>query len=539
MEYNRDPAMPKSSRPNFLLFITDQQRADFLGSYGHPVLRTPHIDSIAARGTAFDRFYVNSPVCQPNRASLMTGRMPSLHGVRSNGISLTMQAVTFVELLRDAGYRTALIGKSHLQNFTPHGPIVKRPPPRQDFHEPAKDLTQAIRNDLDAPKYEQETPEYWKRPGAKVQTPFYGFDHVTLVRAHGDEPGGDYDAWLEARDPKAKNLLGPKNALPHDYICPQAYRTAIPAELYATAFLGERACGWLDEADPDAPFFLMVSFPDPHHPFNPPGKYWDMYKPEQFPAPEAYSRNDWTPPALVRNIISDREAGNANLTGMNTIGVSAREAQEARALTAGMIACIDDAIGQVLAALTRSGGAEDTVVIFTSDHGDHLGDHRLMLKGAEQYQGIVRVPFIWADPQSRRASARTEALGSTMDISATVLERARIEPYSGIQAKSLLPAIERGRPVRDAVFIQYDHQQDSPGTNVPPRVHTLIEDRYRLSVFHGTGWGELYDLIGDPGEFDNLWDDPAHAKIRAAMTERLLLAEIEHVDRVPLPTRRA
>ena len=98
------------------------------------------------------------------------------------------------------------------------------------------------------------------------------------------------------RDPKAKNLLGPKNSLPHDYTVPQAYRTAIPEELYATAFLGERACAYLDEAKDDEPFFLMVSFPDPHHPFNPPGKYWDMYKPEQFPVPEAFSRNDWTPP---------------------------------------------------------------------------------------------------------------------------------------------------------------------------------------------------------------------------------------------------
>ena len=532
--------MPKSSsRPNFLLFITDQHRADFLGCYGHPVLRTPHIDSIAARGTAFDRFYVASPVCQPNRASLMTGRMPSVHDVRSNGISLSMKSVTFVDLLRDAGYKTALVGKSHLQNFTPHAPIIKRPPPRGGFHEPSKDVSQALRSHLDEPKYEQETPEYWTKPGAHVQTPFYGFDHVTLVRAHGDEPGGDYDRWLEARDPKAKNLLGPKNSLPHDYSVPQAYRTAIPEELYATAFLGDRACAYLDEAKGDDPFFLMVSFPDPHHPFNPPGKYWDMYKPDQFPVPEAYSRNDWTPPALVQNIIKEREAGKANLTGMNTIGVSAREAQEARALTAGMIACVDDAIGTVLGALERSGRRDDTVVIFTSDHGDHLGDHRLMLKGAEQYQSIVRVPFIWSDPKAASKLKRTDALASTMDISATVLERAKIEPASGMQAKSFLPVLGGGGPVRDSVFIQYDHQASSPGTNVPARVHSLIDGRYRLSVFHGTGWGELYDLEGDPGEFDNLWDNPAHAATRARMTERLLLTEIEHVDRIPLPTRRA
>ena len=532
--------MPKSSRPNFLLFITDQHRADFLGCYGHPVLRTPHIDSIAAKGTAFDRFHVASPVCQPNRASLMTGRMPSVHDVRSNGIPLSMDAVTFVDLLADAGYQTALVGKSHLQNFTDYDPIIKRRPPREGFHEPSPPTRQSLREHLDEPKYEQETPRYWTRPDAHTQTPFYGFEHVTLVRNHGDEAGADYDRWLDARDPKAREkLLGPKNSLPHDYKVPQAYRTAIPAELYATAFLGERACAYLDDAKgEDEPFFLMVSFPDPHHPFNPPGKYWDMYKPEQFAVPEAFRRNDWTPPPLVQNVFKERESGRANLTGMGTIGVSAREAQEARALTAGMIACVDDAIGRVLAALERSGRGGDTVVIFTSDHGDHLGDHRLMLKGAEQYQQIVRVPFIWADPQAAARGKRTDALASTMDIGATVLERAKIEPASGMQARSFLPVLD-GKTVRDSVFIQYDHQASSPGTDVPVRVHTLVDGQYRVSVFHGTGWGELYDLKADPGEFENLWDDPVAAKIRAAMVEKLLLAEIEHVDRVPLPTRRA
>ena len=107
-----------ADRPNVLFFITDQLRADHLGCYGNRIIRTPAIDSLAARGTAFDRFYVASPVCQPNRATLMTGRMPSLHGVRYNGISLSLAANTFVDLFRAAGWRTALIGKSHLQNMT-------------------------------------------------------------------------------------------------------------------------------------------------------------------------------------------------------------------------------------------------------------------------------------------------------------------------------------------------------------------------------------------------------------------------------------
>ena len=276
----------------------------------------------------------------------------------SNGIPLSMNSVTFVDLLRDAGYRTALIGKSHLQNFTSWPPIVKRPPPREGYREPSADLTQALRNDLGGRSYEQETPEYWTAKDARIQTPFYGFDHVTLVRAHGDEPGGDYDRWLGGARSQGERPAGTRRTACRTItrcrrlIGPRSPRSFTPRRSSATALQA-----YLQDADADAPFFLMVSFPDPHHPFNPPGKYWDMYKPEQFPAPEAFSRNDWTPPALIRNIIEEREAGKANLTGMNTIGVSAREAQEARALTCGMIACVDDAIGGVLAALDRSGTA--------------------------------------------------------------------------------------------------------------------------------------------------------------------------------------
>ena len=107
-----------ADRPNFLFIITDQHRGDHLSCTGHPVLKTPHIDSIAAQGTKFDRFYVATPVCQPNRSTLVTGRMPSLHGVRSKGIPLDMRASTFVEGMRVNGYSTALVGKSHIQNMT-------------------------------------------------------------------------------------------------------------------------------------------------------------------------------------------------------------------------------------------------------------------------------------------------------------------------------------------------------------------------------------------------------------------------------------
>jgi arylsulfatase A-like enzyme len=526
-------------RPSFILFITDQHRADFLGCYGHPVVRTPHIDSIAARGVAFDKFYVASPVCMPNRASLMTGRMPSVHGVRSNGIPLSLDAVTFVDLLRDAGYATALIGKSHLQNFTGRPPYAKPPAAQPGYRTPLPRHAQAVRTPLAGPEYLNEAPQFWQAPDAAVTTPFYGYDHVELVTGHGDDVGGDYRRWLARRAPEVLRLLGPKNAQPHDYVCPQAYRTAVPPELYSSAYIGERAAAFLATQSTGTPFFLTVSFPDPHHPFNPPGKYWDMYKPSDFPVPEAFTSNDWVPPPHVAATLAARESGEANLSGMRSIGCTAREAQEARALTAGMITCIDDAIGGVLAALRASGQADHTVLIFTSDHGDHLGDHRLLLKGAEHYQSIVRVPFIWSEPQAPQPARRTKALGSTMDIAATVLDRAALTPYAGMQGVSLLPAIAGSATVHDALLIQYEHQMAAPAGHGTGRVHTVVDGRWRLSLFDGADFGELYDLDDDPGELRNLWDAPEHAVTRACLIEQLARLEIGYGDRVPLPTHQA
>lgn len=524
-------------QPNFILIITDQHRADHLGCYGHPVLRTPHIDTLAKQGALFEDFYVASPVCMPNRASLMTGRMPSVHGVRANGIPLSMQQVTFVELLRDAGYATALVGKSHLQNFVGSPVVLEQAEPPANYRKPPEDLSQAVREHLKAEIYRNEEPDFWSHDNAQVQTPFYGFDHVDLVTGHGDAVGGNFKQWLLERRPDAASLLGPEHQLDHDYICPQAVRTALPEELYSTSYIAEKAEAFLQRQSGEQPFFMMVSFPDPHHPFNPPGKYWDMYKPEQMAVPKAYERDDWTPPPHVQALYEARESGKAMLNGMNTIGVSKQEALEARALTCGMIAMIDDAVGRIVAALEATGQRDNTVLVFTSDHGDHLGDHRLLLKGAEQYRDITRVPFIWSDPGLQTPGVRTQALGSTIDIPATILDRAAIVPFAGMQGRSLLNvAAGRATDCRDIVFMQYDHQRTHPGLGGPPRVHSIFDGRWRLSVFHGVAWGELYDLQSDPGEFENRWNDPSAAAEKQRLMERLARAEIEHVDRAPLPT---
>jgi arylsulfatase A-like enzyme len=531
------------TRPNILLFITDQHRADYLGCSGHPVLKTPHIDSIAARGILFERFYVATPVCMPNRSTLMTGRMPSVHGVRSNGSPLSLLSNTFVDALRAAGYATALVGKSHLQNFGPHPPILRRSPPRPGDQVLDASFAEARKPIAGDGAYDQEHPKRWQDgDDFPMRLPFYGFEHVDLCTLHGDQVGGHYYAWLKLRRPDADALRDPENQLPHDYVCPQAIRTPIPEELYPTAYIADKSCEWLDRhaaGNRDQPFFLMTSFPDPHHPFTPPGRYWSMYDPRAMALPPSFHPANRPLARPVAWALAQRVRGEADTAGQAAFAVNEREAREAMALSCGMIAMIDDAIGRVLASLAASGLANDTVVIFTTDHGDFLGDHQLLLKGPAHYEGITRVPFIWAEPGAQ-AARRTDVLSGTLDIAATILDRAQVEPYNGLQGVSLKPILDGSNSIaRDSMVIEDDQQRAVFGLPPASRLRTLVTRRWRMTIAQGDPFGELYDLENDPHEMDNLFADSAHSGVRAELMEKLAYREMELADRSPLPTGRA
>ena len=532
------------ARPNFLFFITDQHRADYLGCYGHPVLKTPHIDSIAARGTRFERFYVATPVCMPNRSTLMTGRMPSVHGVRSNGSPLSLRSNTFVDALRASGYATALVGKSHLQNFGDQPAILKRPPPRPGDQVLDPNFAEARKPAASDGPYDQEHPKRWEAgDDFAMQLPFYGFEHVDLCTAHGDQVGGHYYVWLKSHRPDADALRDHSKQLPHDYVCPQAFRTPIPEELYPTAYIADKSCEWLDRyaaGDRSQPFFLMTSFPDPHHPFTPPGRYWSMYRPQDMQLPASFHPGNRPLARPVTWAMAQRDSGKADTAGQAAFAINEREAREAMALSCGMIAMIDDAIGRVLGRLAACGLADDTIVIFTTDHGDFLGDHRLLLKGPAHYEGITHVPFIWAEPGTR-AARRTDTLAGTLDIASTILDRVKVQPYNGIQGVSLLPVLEgAGATIaRDSMVIEDDQQRAVFGLPSGSRLRTLVTQRWRMTIAQDDRYGELYDLQNDPGEMDNLFEDAAHRGVRAELMEKLAYREMELCDRSPLPMGRA
>ena len=256
----------------------------------------------------------------------------------------------------------------------------------------------------------------------------------------------------------------------------------------------------------------MVSFPDPHHPFNPPGRYWDAYRPEDMPVPAAFERNDWTPPPHVAALHREREEGEAALRGMNSIGCTLQEALEARALTCGMIEKIDAAVARLLAALDRSGGAGSTVVAFTSDHGDHLGDHGLLLKGAEPYREITRVPLIWPDPRDRRRNGK-DGIGKK------TLGHPGRPPHRTVRDGRSRHATAAASPGLPATQRRSSTTPAAPSRPRRPAAGAYAVDALAVSVFEGQTGATLRPR-SRPGRAPQPLDDPAAAG-QGRMSERL------------------
>lgn len=515
--------------PNFLFICTDQQRADHTGFGGNPLLDTPNLDSLAASGTVFDRALVANPICMPNRCSIITGRMPSVHGTRVNGVALRPDTNTFLRVLRSGGYRTSHIGKAHLQNmgYRPEVTAKLFPP----------EVGDARIDPFPSGWDRQEAVERFGEGPVPPVTDFYGYERADIVSFHGDMCHGHYHWWLRDQGVDPRSLQGPGNATASFPEWNQIYRTALPVELHPTSYVGLRTVAEIEAAAADGrPFFIHASFPDPHHPFTPPGRYWDLYDPDEIPLPESFEDPHTNSMPQIREVAAHRGRPPHSVEYW---APTEHQFRHAAAAEYGAITLIDEQVGAMLEALRRTGHDRDTVVIFTSDHGDMFGDHGLLLKMGIHYQGCLRVPLVISDP-GRGTARNSSSLVSSLDLAQTVLELAGLPEFRGMQGHSLVPLLDDPDvEVRTALMIEEDEQDDPFGVGMPLRMRTLVTDRARLTTYRGLDEGELFDLDGDPLEMHNLFGDSAARALRCEMAELLATEMAAMADESPRPTHRA
>lgn len=520
--------------PNFLVIMTDQLRADHLGCYGNDIVKTPNIDKLANRGLQFDQFYVANPVCQPNRAALLTGQMTSVNGCRQNGIPVSRSSTTYADVLRQAGYRTGLVGKAHFQNVS-HIPARTRPPLGEGV-DPEAPCDLAEQDQRRGPEYQTEIRSIWiDDPQHEVDLPYYGFDHLRLCIGHGDQVEGHYTGWVKERLNGKPDPRGRKNAIGDaaENELPQIWRTAVPEELYPTTYVKEEALNFLTEED-ERPFLLVASFPDPHHPFTPPGKYFDMYDPKEIELPESFSHPTGQRTDLPDHVLNSYRIGEDSPDGYWPFHPDADHLRKMIALNYGAITMIDDAIGEIIDQIEQSD--RDTVICFMSDHGDFMGDHGTILKQGVHSQGVIRVPFIWADPATE-GQGTTKLQGSAIDFAPTLLQRAGIRIPVGMQGRDLLAPDAVNQPVLI--------EDSGGGTTSDPEarcaIFSLVHEGWRLSLFEGSELAELYDLGRDPHELDNLWanSDPNILSKKTLMLQLLALSQLGLRDRTLLSTNQA
>jgi len=532
--------MQTKARTNFLVIITDQQRGDHVGYAGNKEIRTPNIDALANSGNWFSNFHVASPICMVNRATFMTGRMPSLHGVRHNGIPLGREQTTFVELLRAAGYSTGLIGKCHLQNMSLELPGYSQTE-ANELVPPPENLSEARKPSFPNSAYEEESLTAW-RSGERqdLSKPYYGFDEISLVIGHGDTVSGHYENWLKDRGENQNRERGPEYALAKSKTgAPQVYQPNIPENFYPTSYIRDETLAFLDMAGASKdPFFLQCSFPDPHHPFVPPGHYWDMYDADKLSLPESYhlSARDQIPPLELLKKAYEDEHKQGRWT--SPFMASEDQTREIIAKTYGQITMIDDAIGNILKRLSDRGLEKNTVVVFMSDHGDWMGDHGLILKGPMHYQSLIRVPFIWRDTDVASNSGHCDALAGTIDLARTILCKAGLQANNGMQGINLLPLFSGTAPSRDRLLVEQTTQYTDLGLGPNISVTTLRSGPWRLTVWENETWGELYQLKTDPHELNNLWDDPSMANTKTDLLHQLICEMQSHQDQSPYPMGR-
>lgn len=474
------------------LITTDQMRADALG-FENKVVQTPVLDELAAEGTVVTGAYCASPVCTPSRASIFTGRYPHVHGAWNIGVSLDENEVTLCDYLKKDNYRTVGVGKMHF-----------RPQCKTDF------------------SYELEEVAIRDR-GRERDGTYYGFDEHHICE---DNSIGEYMEWLRDRDQLVAERFE-RDRFRSEDAEHDVWESDMPADCHQTYWAAEKSIEAILAQDPDQPLFLWTSFTDPHHPFNPPKDYTELYSDEDIEIPHNEDEK-WKlrPDHLLRQGSKGYWPGGGEPHQYS-------EAHMRRLIRNyyAMITFIDEQVGRIKDAWKQKGIYDDVVVIFTSDHGELLGDHGLMYKGPWFYEGLTRIPMIIRGSGIEQGK-RTDALMEHVDIVPTLLDAIGWEPVYGVQGISQLPVLMGQKShVRTSAVTSYDARDR--GINVK----CLRTEQYKLVVFAGEAYGELFDLNVDPRESNNLFFDPAFSVMKQRLMEMLVQRMMQDQD--PLPERKS
>lgn len=472
-------------QPNIIMILSDELRADALGCFGNPIVQTPNIDRLASEGTRFSQCFVTQPTCTPSRASILTGCYPSALRARMVGCYTPDDERFLPRVLSAAGYRTASIGKMHL-------------------------VPQAAEPAVLAQKLASDDGTY------------YGFQEVDLVNGHGSRCFGNrYTNWLHNRAPDLDKHQTTTMPYENGVNC---WRWNLPEAVHSSHYIADGAIDFLETAA-DAPYFLQVSFPDPHYPFTVPEPWASLYDPVDMPPPIPPVTQSFDMPELHERVYrgpqtpsTDGARPRDRVIGTpphNYATCSEKDWRQVKAIYYGMVSLVDHSVGRILEAVARLGMNDNTIVVLVSDHGDYLGDHGMYGKGLP-YDSALRTPLIFRGP-GVAAGQTISSVESTLDITPTILDYAGISEPEGTQGCSIMQRLSGAASPRPGAAL-VENDDDFAAL----RMRTLITPRWRLTYYHGQPWGELIDRERDPLEMRNLWHDPAHSAVKQRLLTQLL-----------------
>ncbi len=456
-----------SKQPNMVFILTDQQRYDTIAALGYPHCITPHMDRLVNEGVSFSQCHVLAASCAPSRASLFTGKYPHATGVLKNADDWTS---SWVENLADAGYHCVNVGKMHTWPFTtPCG-----------FHE----------------RYVVENKDRF---------------------LEGAEFTDEWEKEVESRGlEKQKRILYRKRDDYHS--CLGAFLWELPEDTHSDMFVGDRAVRWIDDRDDDKPFFLEIGFPGPHPPYDPVPRFLEMYEGRDIPlAPVTEADLAGQPPPFKAMRIHNVEIDHDSV--VHSLDPTEEQRRNQRAHYLANVTMIDEKVGAIMETLERKGLLEDTIIIFSSDHGDCLTDHGHSQKWT-MYDQIIRVPLIAWAPNRFEGGRQVDDLVQLMDLGPAMLELAGAEMPSPIDARSILPAMEGDPTWKGREHVYAEQAKDLIFTDAEFMTMVRTKD-WKLVHFRDEPFGQLFDLQKDPGEATNLWDDPDHAETKQALLDNL------------------